>query len=443
MKLVKFFLLAFLIFLPFKWLLSTSIFKDMRYAAIAIQSSDKIILIVGLFIVTFYRIYTKKAPKREEIVLLIPIGLILVWDSISGIVNRNLIWVTGAGAFYHVKNFLIVFLFSAIKWTENDIQHAYKTLRTVAIALGVFSLVQESVTLLSQFMYGDPSRLIFWPSAFSEWRFGMYRSPSLVGHPNIMGIYTLLFVPLELFLNRSKLNMLCLTSSIYFTFSRMTYIAYTGIIALFVKKRKWLIALIIWPIVYLLVTSQTTALEMSLPDHGYHANTTTEGTNQNSSQSLIMQSKFRGYVISKSIEIWKDHKMFGVGPGMYGDVVSFIANSPVYANYNWDEFYFNFAKLGKNLDQFYPVVLAESGFVSPFLFILLFIVLSVVPFIILRQSDSQFIRELMKGLITLPMIISVLLMVNTINMSFLWFPYLALLGMSIGYLHYQGNEKEA
>lgn len=428
MKRGKWLLIVFLIYLPFKWLVSTYLLKEWPHVALVVQSSDKFVLILGLIIAAVYRFYLKKSLALSEKYLVVPLILILIWDVVSGIVNKNPAWVTGAGAFYHLKNFLVVFVFSSFKWTETEIEKSYKILRNLALLFGLCAIAQEGLTLVSQLLYDDPSRLIYWPSAINEWRLGLYRAPSIVGHPNILGIYTLLFTVTEMFIYGSNRIFLLLTSSLYFTFSRMSYIVYTGIVALFIKKRYWLIFLLVWPVTYLYLTSQTTISEMSLNAANY---------NPISTQSTIAQSKFRGYVIKKSIEVWKDHKTFGVGPGMYGDIVSFVVRSPVYKNYEWNEYYLNFANIGKNLDHFYAVILAESGLISLFLFLLLFVTLSIIPFMLMREIKKSFVRDLMKGLIIFPAVISILLVANTINMTFLWFPYLAMLGMGISYAQNQ------
>ena len=46
---------------------------------------------------------------------------------------------------------------------------------------------------------------------------------------------------------------------------------------------------------------------------------------------------YRVYTMNKSLEVFKDHPILGVGPGMFGGVISVIFNSHVYDEYNFQK----------------------------------------------------------------------------------------------------------
>jgi hypothetical protein len=427
LKSLKWILLVFLCFLPFKWIISTQL-DNFRTISIFIKLTDKIFLVSCLTLVIYIRFKGKMTFAKSEKIIFIILTAIAVWDLITGLINKNPLIATGAGIFYHLDNFLIVFVFSTVKWEDDEISKNFKVLMNLAIVLSLVGIFQELFMFFASVFTSHPEKMIFWPSALDEWRFLFYRVPSLLGHPNILAIYLLLFTTISLGLNLSGGKLLILTGSIYFTFSRMAQVLFVNLIFFNIKKRKWLISLVIWPTIFILLTMGSTFKELfpqsKIPQSKIFLNA--RWTNHE-----IAQSYYRGYVREKSIGLWREHKIFGIGAGMYGDVVSFIFNKKVYST--WDPHYVEFASKERNLDQFYPIIMAESGLPALVLFIGLFISLVYIAIDLMRSLKESFAKKLARSLIPMPVLISIILLVNTINMTFLWFTYLALLGMVISY----------
>lgn len=417
MKLSKWALIAFLCFLPFQWQFSNLLLSyELGTSALVVKALDELFvigLILPLLCIRLLKIPTISLP---EIVLLVPFLLIGFWDLTAALANVNSVLVSLAGTLSHLRNFLIIFFFSSINWSSDEIYKAYNTLKRVAIFLAVVAIIQEIWMLLTNYIFSNP--LLFWPSALHEWRAGFYRTPSLVGHPNILGIFLLLFFSVELRLTKGNLGIGLVASAILCTLSRIIYLAFLVLTLLSFKGRRGLIVAMLLSVLFI-----TRATPSSIKELGFGISREVQG------EQLLQISYFRGYTIEKSLEIWKDQPIFGTGPGMYGDVVSFFIDSPIYEKYNFDPIYLEFARVGKGLDQFYPVIMAESGLPSLFLFLLFFSGLSISARMIVSRVDNSFEKKLANGLIYIPIALSIVLMANSINMTFFLFPYFALLGM--------------
>lgn len=419
---MKKFLLVFLMLLPFQWLVSRTLSTaKLGSAATLVQLLDELFIIFSILPLVCIRLLKITSLTKSERVILLPLICVFYWDIVSGLKNANPILLTLSGSFFHIKNFLIIFLFSSLDWKSYEIRAAYRALLIMAIGLATVAIIQEIIVLTSQLFTHYP--LIFWPSLHHEWRWLFYRCPSLVGHPNILAIFLLLFFAIELPRTKNNFKLLFLFLGICCTISRMSYIALTIISLPFLKRRKWLIPLLSAPITFILLTSSPTLRELGL-----------FGKKQGVIKSKwITTGQYRGYVLKKSLEIWKDQPIFGVGPGMYGDVVSFVFKSPIYKKYRFHPYVFEYAKKERNLDQFYPIIMAESGFPCLLLFVILLISLFISPWIIAKTIGSSFVQAIARGLCYVPPVLATLLLVNTINMAFFLLPYFALLGMVISY----------
>ena len=419
-------LILFLAVLPFQWHLSSILSSvGLNPIAIVVKSLDELFIIGAILIIVVIRLMEFPRFTGEEILLLVPIMLIGFWDVISGLVNANKGLITALGTFFHIKNFFVIFLFSSINWESREIQKCYDIFKKVAILLATVAILQEITALTGKYLL-DTS-LIFWPSAagyyMEGWRAGLYRSPSLVGHPNILGIYLLLILVIELRMaKRNNFILLLLSFGIMTTLSRMIYFIFVVVSLPFIRHHKLFIIFFVLTLVFVGASSQNSLSELGVVSY-----------EDASGQQLMQTGNFRAYTLNKSLEIWKDRPLFGVGPGMYGDVISFLFNSPIYEKYGFDPPYFQFANKNRGLDQFYPVILAESGTPSLVFFLMSFISLLVVPLILSRKISDTFETHLAKGLTIVPVVFVLLITIKSINMTFFFFPYFALLGMLLSF----------
>lgn len=417
-------LVIFLALLPYQWQFSNILAaRGFTLLALSVKAVDEL-FILGSILWIFVRMF--KGPRFVvlEKSLIVPIIFISMWDVISGIANANNPLITTLGCFFHLKNFFATFLFSSLCWTGKELKEGYRILRNMGIFLAIVAILQEIIALINK--YTPISIPICWPAWTHEWRAGFYRSPSLVGHPNILGIYLLLILSMELRVGKNGFILFLLLLGVLTTLSRIVYLCLIVLLSLSFKRVKLPIKLMFIGIALVFIISVS---QLSLAELGVSSISSKEI----GEQRKLKLSYFRGYTLKKSLEIWRDHLIFGVGPGMYGDVISFLINSPIYEEYNFDPFFLGFAKIGKGLDQFYPVILAESGSFSLLLYLMFFILLIKISLLLSRKFSTEFEKKLAKGLANVPIILLILLTVKSINMSYFLLPYFSLLGMLIGY----------
>jgi len=141
---------------------------------------------------------------------------------------------------------------------------------------------------------------------------------------------------------------------------------------------------------------------------------------------------YRGYVLLKSYEIWKDYPFLGAGPGTYGGVVSLIFKSPIYAQYYFSRHWFSTClKEFRSLDQFWPQVMVEMGIIGGMIFVIfLFTLWRVTKDKALTERDP-FKKHLLQGLSSIPIIIFIYLFGSGLNLTPFLFTYSSLLGLSL------------
>ncbi|MCS7216067.1 MAG: O-antigen ligase family protein, partial [Thermodesulfovibrio sp.] len=137
-----------------------------------------------------------------------------------------------------------------------------------------------------------------------ELRFGLPRIAPLNIHPNMLGLYSLLFFILDFGISyKINFKKLLLLVGIFFSVSRMVWMSFIlSILFLFfqlkVRNRVvyGLLFFILFGVIVLPKVIKKTQIE------------------------YLSESYYRGYVLKKYLEIYKDHPILGVGPGMYGGV---------------------------------------------------------------------------------------------------------------------------
>jgi len=336
--------------------------------------------------------------------------LFLIGGMNSGVYNNNNLFITSLGVFDYIKNFFYIvgcyYLFSNYKFLKT----LYRILLSLTILLVFVAVIQEVFFLL-----GEDIGKVFLPSALT--RFGFLRTPSLMGHPNIFGLYVLLFFTLNLFIRKRTLGLtnILLYMGLFLTFSRFVWVSGAIIIMFFALESKKLVhkmagavmalsfIIFVIPFVYIKTHNE-----------------------------MLTQDYFRGYALYKSIEIWNDNKLLGVGPGMFGGVISLKFNSPVYERYNFSDRWLTFMKGFNSIDQFWPQLLAETGLIGLFIFFLLLSVLYIIPRRISLMVEDSFLKGMLSGLAKMPVILFFYLFGSGLNMTAFLVTYTSLLGIAIG-----------
>ena len=387
----------FLIFLPFqKYLLDR--FRLSR----GFLWTDEIFVVVVLglfFLILFY----KWRMKSGAFQILVVLFLFCIMGIFSGLWNNNRFIVSANGIFDYIKNFLPIPIFCLFKLQKRKVKSLYKILHRLALFFCLVAILQEIAFFLGYSVSGMV-------------RFGFLRTPSLLGHPNAFGLYALLFFILDFSLyRRVRWQNLVFIMGIFFSVSRMVWAAF--FIAYFYlliqgkdKKSVRSFALVI------------ILIALSVPSFYLHTY-----------REMGSEHYYRGYVLAKSIEIWEDHPVMGVGPGMYGGVVSVVFNSPVYEEYDFSQKWYDYGLKGfHSLDQFWPQCLAETGLIGIFIFIALLFVLWRIAKRIFLITKDPFCRNILTGFSAMPIVLAVYLLGGGLNLSAILLTYTILFGMILG-----------
>ncbi len=439
-KLVKWWLTVILLLIPFQGLIAKGGVLERNELTAFFNYIDEITIVILLpfAIRAFYK--NREIPYRLYFILLLPILFFSLSGFISGMVNKNSLFITMLGIFDYIKNFLVIFIYAAFIRTYRNLKRIFNLLLILAVFFGVIAFIQEFYALVSRYIFEkdiNDSGIYILRNVSSDnnidlWRFGIYRTPSLLYQPNMQGLYSLLILTIYLSMVK-KVNFVIfnfLFAGVFTSVSRMVYVGFIFIAGLQVfKGRRWLIALIC-PIAILLffmfvkpefLTSQL----LNKPG--------------NKAESIHKErvgkrfANYREYARYKALTVWKDHPFWGVGPGMYGGVISIIYNSPVYERYPFSpKSDLPILKSFRSLDQFWPQVLAEMGVIGTVVFAGLLISLFIIIFILRQRTNSIELKGLLTGLATSIIIIIIYLLGSGLNIAPVLFTYCALVGIGLG-----------
>lgn len=397
-------LVLFLVFLPFQNFLSKILTLPPQFSWV-----DEVFIVIMLFLAIFVLIYRMRIKTQSAYILMCLLSLVII-GAISGVMNGNPLAVTFNGVFDYVKNFLVIPIFAWFLISKKRVIVLYELLHKIVLILCLIAMLQE----IAFFLHFPVEKLgVLYPDLV---RFGLLRVDSLMSHPNIFGLYVLMFFTLEIHLHRRiRWQNVPLLLGIFLSLSRMVWLATVAMIIFSFaqnrSKRFLLISL-------LLITFMSAAV----PFFYYHT-----------IRELGSETSYRGYVLLKSLEIWKDHSVLGVGPGMYGGVVSVMFNSPIYKEYNFSDHWFEYGlKRFHSLDQFWPQLMAEMGIVGLSAFLLFLFLLWKIPRKVLLKKTDFFKRNLLQGLSVMPIILFVYLFGSGLNLTPFLLTYSCFLGAALG-----------
>jgi O-antigen ligase len=255
------------------------------------------------------------------------------------------------------------------------------------------------------------------------WRYGIFRAQSLTYHAYILGLFNLLIFTVYFYTEkRAKIKFyIPVLSGVIVSASRMVYGGLIFIVSIqLFKRRKWYIPVLL-VVLFILITNTNLSGHPEIKGILNLSELTEPGGLD--SENIRLYSRY------KSIEIWKDHPLWGVGPGMFGGIVAFKYHSYINDLYN-----LRLGYLGqvKSIEQFWFQILAEMGIVGALLFINLIVFLFITLYKLRDQAMSQDMKNLFSGLIIFIPCILIYTLGSGINIAPVFFTYCAFVGMGLG-----------
>jgi hypothetical protein len=422
-NIIRGWLTGILVFIPFQHSIFRIINPSISELAAFINCLDEITVIA--FLPFAIREYYKNREIRNPLypILLFPVIAIIIAGFVSGMTNANSLFITAYGTFDYIKFFLVIFIFMAFFREYSQFQKIFRILLLVAVVIGSVALIQELWAAGNRYILGkdtfNSGVYLFRSPPQTEaqsraiWRLGIYRPPSLLSHYNLLGLYSLLILTFYLHTAR-KVNFLILLplfTGVFLSVSKIVYAGFLLITGLEIyKRRRWFIVFCVAAIILLFFIVPLSDLEGKHWAPGYG------------------KMDYREYARLKAMEVWGDHPVLGVGPGMFGGAVAFKQHSPVYEEYD----FLIILKVMHSLEQFWPQVLAELGIFGTVAFAGLFISLIAVSVMLRKQAEEEDLRGLFTGLMAFTIIFFLYTLSGNLNNAGFILPYLAFAGMGLG-----------
>lgn len=429
-KFAKVWLIGILPFFPFQLKIAEVLGLFSNKASMLIRYIDEITIVTFLPFAIVELCRKKNKFNGVYLFLTLPILVFSFLGLISGLANKNSLFITFLGTFDYIKNFLVIFIYAVFLNYRYNFKKIFRILLFTGLLIAIIAFIQECWAVFFHYILGKdiydkvvylfrfPLPLSNKPWVFRTfWRFGIYRAPSLLEHPNFVGFYTLLILTLYLYINKKirPATLFFLLVGIFVSVSRMVYVAFVflGSLQIF-KCRKWFIFPTITFIILLL-------LMRSLPDSNF--------SNSSEKEKWI----FRMYARNKAIEIWKDHPLLGVGPGMFGGLVSVRFHSSIYKNYNFSQEWLEYMQHSQGVEQFWFQLLPETGIFGTVAFVGLLILLPIIFFMVRQKSNVDEIKGLLMALIIATIFIFIYSFGDSINMAPFIFTYSAFAGIALSH----------
>lgn len=453
---------AFFIFCPFQIILGLSLKPYNYWAFKGIFLVDKFIIVGGIFFIFFFRLvrayhtrphsFTKWVefcfPTQAERWLVFSLVIFLFWSLASALVNKVRVEVALFGTFNYLKYPLSFFIFAGLRTSREYLSKLWKVLLLLVLGLILIALVQNLCVLFL------PKFTPFWANImplYKQFRGGIYRSPSLVGHVNLVGMYTALFftVSLGIYLKRKMKWSWVILSILYggllLSISRVAIVvAVLGCLCVFIYKLRscqWKQMAITFAGlslagVFLLQIATDAPLFWKSPVSGPEVPSSKVSAPEVSVPSSRKQLDYRSYTQAKAMKVWYDHPIFGVGPGMFGSHVSVRFNSPVYEQYGFQQPYTDYLKFVGTIEQEWLMLLAELGLGGMILFLFILATFCLIALWCVKGTKNAFHQGLGWGLMGMPIVIVIYGVAYTVtNNSFFFVTYCALLGLLVRAVH--------
>lgn len=440
-------LTGILVLLPFQRMISESMKlwgQQLSGYAGFINYVDEVAIIVFLPFAAVELFRRWKDLHNIYIILLFPVMFFSVCGFMSGIINGNPIFITAAGVFDYIKYYFVIFIFIPFFRDQEDFKKLFRILLTVAVSIGILALIQECWALASRYLLGkdieDMSTYflnslplaVHRDEILDHWRFGIYRAPSLLRNPNLVGLYSVFFLTIYMFLKKRPRATVVgmLLSGLFFSISRRIYMCFAVLLGLIFARNNKKRGIVLILCVLLLLFSASTFFGISGADIMKKIMTV----------DFLMISKevsiggnvisYREYTKNKAMEIWGDHPMMGVGPGMFGGKISIrMHKSPVYEEYN----FIAHDKLTRweGIDYFWPQVQAETGIIGTLAYAGIFYGLFVLLFFLKKEAALKEVGDLLEGLAAFTIIIVIYSLGGIFSLTSVMFTFMAFVGIGI------------
>lgn len=436
---VRWWLIFILIIIPFHFSIFTILESWNNELSNVFNRLDEGTLVI-LFPLALREIYRKKDISDWSIlIILFSIIVLSFLGFISGMLNGNSLLITMLGIFHYVKYFLFIFIYAAFLKDFNDFKKIFRLLLIVAVFIGFVAFVEEVWALYIRYVYGkdiNENGMVLLISnvlgvknvilSSPAWRFGIYRA-SLLFHYNLLGLYSLFILTFYLY-TAKKVNYVVLFSLLTGIFASVSRTAYTGFALLaglqIFKGRRWFIVFM-FPIVFVLFFMFFWG---SASDYQILQERREEFINENMAIQSNDEVSFRYFARQKAMNVWKDHPMWGVGPGMFGGDVAYKYRSPYYEEYNCNIILNWF----HSLEQLWPQALAEMGIVGTAALAGLFVSLLAIFYNSRQQASSDEQKDLFSGLLTFTLIFLIYTLSGNLNIVSIMVPFCAFAGMGLG-----------
>lgn len=273
------------------------------------------------------------------------------------------------GAYDFMKNIMLLFVFYMLRFDDKDIKDFISALKVVGVVFAVFAIIGELSALFFEAGIGI--------LVAENMRYGLYRAISLSGqgNHNYVGVFGVLVFSLFLVKTVKRpgdyVALLLISVMILLTFSRQAWLGF-AVILLILGSLNTKLSLVLLSIPAVLISA-------SFYD-GLSAILVTD-------LSFDPEEYFRLYAFLYSLKVLGEHVFFGLGPGTYGGLASIMFESGVYDE--WPIFFKEFAYRINGIDQFWPVVWAETGIFGMFAYSMVFAGL----FSALRGAYAFFLKQ--------------------------------------------------
>jgi hypothetical protein len=432
-------LICILLIIPFQPRISLIIQSWNSQAANLFNKLDELTIItfLPLAVGILYKRY-----KRGEInfllyfLLLLPVVIIIFIGLTSGLLNGNSLYITALGTFSYIKNFLLIFIYAAFIKKIITFQKIFQFMLTIAVCVGIISVIHELWAVYLKYidynfnaaMINNINNIMIMVTGYNieplNWRMGMYRTPSIMTHYNLLGFYSVFILSIYLSITKkiNAINFSSLFAGVLLSVSRLAYLSFAFLAGFqILKGRKWFIVLLIPLLPLLLYTVFIShdilfSDEINVPRNVITGEVMTEG-----------RISLREYALSKGLEVWKDYPVWGVGPGMFGGDVAVKNRSPFYEEYNA-----SIVLDYRTLDQFWPQVLAEMGIIGTISFAVLLVSLLLTFYLSRKWAVDELSRGLFTGLAVFTVFVFFSTFSNSLNNAPILFPYCAFAGMGLG-----------
>lgn len=368
------------------------------------------VLILLSFILFLFSLSCLGKIKKGAWYVLVALLVIVIIGYLSVLFNGVPFKIGSGAVFNYIKNFLPIPIFCFFIIPKSNVLLLHKILHRVALFLCVFSILQEIA-----FFLGFPmdTMMANFEYLYTFRRFGFIRTPSLMWHPNEFGLYALFFFISDFSIKRRlRWQNLILFTGIILSGSRIVWAAlFFAFLYLLIQRNKRVIG----------VCFLATIIAIGILASGIK-----------SAGELTSEDYFRRYTVLKSIEIWRDHPFLGVGPGMYGGWITQSFRSPIFEKYHFEARWIEAIERSRTLDSFWFQHLAENGVFGVLAFIMLLILLWQIAIREAMFTQDPYRKNLLLGFSAVPIIISLYLCTNTLNITSFLLTYGIFFGMTLG-----------